>query len=497
MGGPRHAERLISRWPAPSPRPTRNVLHRDLKPANILLAEDRDAEGVRLRAGEGRIDGDGLTRTGAVARARRATWPRNRPRGRPKERPAAGRRLRPRGDPFELLTGRPPFRARRGVMIRRWSTRHPTRRAGASAGNARETRSDRGEVPGEGPRAPVRFGTRVRGGPGPIPRGSARPPPRCRLRFAARSAGSSETDLAWQWRSAGCSSSRDWPELVWDLTRPAKDPNEVALAEIQKDLAAGKPVTLLGATGTPRYARWQLGNAAFTIARNSEDACSYFTTNFGLLELLPDPGIDRYRIGATIRQLDREQVAVDEKPPNDKKTPDDEKQSDRESMCRGSSSAMVFCTSRGWHEQRQFLLRPIPRPRSLRREERRRSDAEIGSLRPGRDLSRAGSAHETDSVDLRRLIVHSRETTSRTVEEDRESKFNRNKSAPLGKLTKRTTRRSFKERKVRCVRRSVIRSFPRWCPIRESWCRRGRRGWRSASTLAIVRSLSRTSRSHP
>ena len=78
-----------------------------------------------------------------------------------------------------------------------------------------------------------------------------------------------------------------------------------------------------------------------------------------------------------------------------------------------------FLHEPGWHEQRQFLLRPIPRPRSLRREERRRSDAEIGSLRPGRDLSRAGSAHETDSVDLRRLIVHSRETTSRTVEEDR------------------------------------------------------------------------------
>jgi serine/threonine protein kinase len=86
-----------------------------------------------------------------------------------------------------------------------------------------------------------------------------------------------------------------WPP--WQKPNAEKTDAET-VAEIQKQLKSGQPVILLGETGRPRYHRWPGDQGEFlTLAdgtfafRNSPDT---------LLELLPDPGIDRYRISLEI-----------------------------------------------------------------------------------------------------------------------------------------------------------------------------------------------------
>ena len=79
---------------------------------------------------------------------------------------------------------------------------------------------------------------------------------------------------------------------------PSKDPRE----QYRRDLAAGKTVTLIGPTGNPRWHAWRYGATEFAASPHEDGACSYETLDLALLELLDDPGIDRYRIRAEIRQ---------------------------------------------------------------------------------------------------------------------------------------------------------------------------------------------------
>src|SRR5262249_7436328 len=75
------------------------------------------------------------------------------------------------------------------------------------------------------------------------------------------------------------------------------------VAEIQKELAAGRPVTLVGETGLPRWHDWRLAAATLGASPTKDRACYFQTFEFSLLDIAPDPRIDRYRVTAEICHL--------------------------------------------------------------------------------------------------------------------------------------------------------------------------------------------------
>jgi serine/threonine protein kinase len=86
----------------------------------------------------------------------------------------------------------------------------------------------------------------------------------------------------------------------WRNPPPAPpDPVE----EIRAELAAGRRVTLVGETGLPRWHRWALGPTALGESTAGDRSCYFESMQHSLLELLPDPGIDRYRLTADVRFL--------------------------------------------------------------------------------------------------------------------------------------------------------------------------------------------------
>ena len=91
------------------------------------------------------------------------------------------------------------------------------------------------------------------------------------------------------------------------LTQPAPvlppEPPLDPLAEIQRKLRAGEEVELIGATGLPKYYRWRLGGGEFGTCPTGEKTCYYESVGYSLLELVPNPGIDGYRLTLDIRHI--------------------------------------------------------------------------------------------------------------------------------------------------------------------------------------------------
>jgi hypothetical protein len=71
------------------------------------------------------------------------------------------------------------------------------------------------------------------------------------------------------------------------------------------ELAAGRSVTLVPETGDPLRWEWRLGAAPFGPSPTGDGSCYFETVDRALLDLLDDPGIDRYRIRADLRQVRR------------------------------------------------------------------------------------------------------------------------------------------------------------------------------------------------
>lgn len=85
--------------------------------------------------------------------------------------------------------------------------------------------------------------------------------------------------------------------------KSAKDnADEKVLQELQTELAKGKPVTLIGETGAPKWWKWYIGaTRSQASVLETDDTFSVQTHDDAVMELLPDPMTDHYRMTAQIR----------------------------------------------------------------------------------------------------------------------------------------------------------------------------------------------------
>jgi serine/threonine-protein kinase len=87
------------------------------------------------------------------------------------------------------------------------------------------------------------------------------------------------------------------------------DPDR-AIRRIQSELARGRAVALIGPTGGPRWSRWRAGGASSHTALAADRTFTIDSWTNGLLELVPDPQSDRYRITAQVRHESGDTLAA-------------------------------------------------------------------------------------------------------------------------------------------------------------------------------------------
>jgi serine/threonine-protein kinase len=71
--------------------------------------------------------------------------------------------------------------------------------------------------------------------------------------------------------------------------------------DIRNDLAAGRPVVLLGRTAAPAWYRWRTGGPSEKAFAAADGAFALESWELGLLEILPDPQCASYRFSAEVR----------------------------------------------------------------------------------------------------------------------------------------------------------------------------------------------------
>jgi serine/threonine-protein kinase len=81
--------------------------------------------------------------------------------------------------------------------------------------------------------------------------------------------------------------------LLHDSDRP--------LRRMQADLRRGSPVQPIGETGRPAWSRWRAGESGSQTSVSSDGTFTVHSWSLGLLELLPDPGLQSYRFDAQVR----------------------------------------------------------------------------------------------------------------------------------------------------------------------------------------------------
>jgi tRNA A-37 threonylcarbamoyl transferase component Bud32 len=284
------------------------VLHRDIKPANVLLSGADAAQSVPKLTDFGLakyLDADeGMTHPGAFLGTPTFMAPEQ----------AAGRndRVGPRTDVYglgatlyALLTGGPPFKGATSTATARLVVgaeppavravcpsvpadleavclkcleKEPGRRYASAAELADDLgRWRRGEPTHARPlRWPARLARRLRRQRGAVLAVAGLAAAVCLMAYLAR--------------------------------RPAAPPEgpdpDAVLKEIARELAAGRPVVLIGPTGLPRWHRWKRGHTKLVVSRTAPNgACAFQADNTSVLELLPGlPGDCPYRVSAELRQ---------------------------------------------------------------------------------------------------------------------------------------------------------------------------------------------------
>lgn len=284
-----------------------HVLHRDLKPSNILLHKDSTGELHAKVSDFGlakRTDRDeGLTQTGLMGTASYMS---------PEAAAGRFRDIGPASDVYglgatlyHLITGRPPFSgednqetvkqvlndpvvrprslcpdlpAKLEAIAMKALEKEPARRYASAAAFGNDLKA---YLAGATPAAPI-LTTRRR-----LHRWFERNLNRIALAVGA-------VLLAMGLVVAG--------RNLGDKDEPAPKETD-PVAAIQTQLRRGETVTLVGETGMPRTHRFWLGPASLGDSPLNDGTCAFDAFDTRLLELLPDPGIERYTVSLEIRHL--------------------------------------------------------------------------------------------------------------------------------------------------------------------------------------------------
>ncbi len=75
--------------------------------------------------------------------------------------------------------------------------------------------------------------------------------------------------------------------------------------QIERALARGEKVTLVGETGLPKWHAWDMGNAELSTTISGDNAASHQTQVLSMLRLIDDPMTDAYRISFDLRHVSR------------------------------------------------------------------------------------------------------------------------------------------------------------------------------------------------
>jgi predicted Ser/Thr protein kinase len=268
------------------------VLHRDIKPGNVLLAAD-GAPKLNDFGLAKRLDfADHLTLTGAVLGTPSYMAPEQ----------AAGRTrdVGPRTDVYalgatfyELLTGRPPFRSDTPVTTATLVVHAaPSLPRQVSPGVPAELEAVCLKCLEKDPARRYASASELAADLGRWRRGEptkARP-----LSFVQKLR---RRVLRHRWAAAAV-----LVLVLAGLGAAVARREADALVRIDRQLARGEAVTLVGENGMPRWHRWRLGPTALAPSvRVADGTCSFQTAGVSLLELHPAPRIDRYRITAELR----------------------------------------------------------------------------------------------------------------------------------------------------------------------------------------------------
>jgi serine/threonine-protein kinase len=278
------------------------LLHRDIKPANVLLTADDTPKLSDFGLAKWMDREDGLTETGAVLGTpsymapEQAVGSKHGTLGPPTDVYGLGATL------YDLLTGRPPFRAASTfetlqqviheppvpprtlspavhpdleAVCLKCLEKDPARRYAT----AQELANDLHRW---------RIGDPTRARPESRPRQVWRAVRRRSRLIGAIAALTAAVGIAIY-------------VTIWAMPKPEGPPTNEELAEaVMKPLRDGKPATLLGETGEPTFQRWAVG-----VGEAGEQGAGkqfmVFALEAGLLELVPDSQTDRFRFSAEFR----------------------------------------------------------------------------------------------------------------------------------------------------------------------------------------------------